>query len=351
MISPYSLTLPGGVQGQILALANALRDRGIEVRVLGPCDGPPPETYITPLGNSLPTASNGSIAPIAPDLSATLRTIRAIKEEQFDVIHLHEPLSPGPTMTTLVVKPAPLVGTFHAAGSSKAYKWLKPIVERLASQLDVRCAVSPAAERLAKSALGGKYKLLFNAIEIQRYKKTSKKPNDKPTIFFLGRHEPRKGLKFLIKAMEELPLDVHLQIAGDGPETEQLKSSTRNNPRIEWLGRLDTREKNMRLANADLFCVPSLSGESFGVVLLEAMASGTPIVASDLEGYSSVARPDIDAILVPPGDSQALAKGIQSILSDKSKAEKLIKSGAERVRNFSMQKLAKEYEEIYLSCL
>ncbi len=351
MISPYSLTLPGGVQGQILSLANALRDRGIEVRVLGPCDGPPPETSITPLGNSLPTASNGSIAPIAPDPSAALRTIRAVREEQFDVIHLHEPLSPGPTMTTLVVKPAPLIGTFHAAGSSKAYKWLKPIVERLASQLDVRCAVSPAAERLAKSALGGKYELLFNGIEIQRYKKPVKKPNAKPTIFFLGRHEPRKGLKFLIKAMEELPQDIHLQIAGDGPETEQLKSSTRNNPRIEWLSRLSTREKNMRLANADLFCVPSLSGESFGVVLLEAMASGTPIVASDLEGYSNVARADIDAILVPPGDSRALAKGIQSILSDKSKTEKLIKSGAERVKNFSMQKLAKEYEELYLSCL
>ncbi|MEO6159078.1 MAG: glycosyltransferase family 4 protein, partial [Ilumatobacteraceae bacterium] len=113
MFSPYSLSIPGGVQMQVLGLARTLRAAGIEVRVLGPCDGPPPATFVTPLGNSLPTAANGSIAPLAPDPAATLRTIRALIDERFDVIHIHEPYAPGPTMTALLMHPAPVVATFH----------------------------------------------------------------------------------------------------------------------------------------------------------------------------------------------------------------------------------------------
>ena len=127
MICPYSLTLPGGVQGQVLSLSKALVKRGIEVRILGPCDGPPPDNSITPLGNSLPTASNGSIAPIAPDPSAVFRTIRALKDEQFDVIHLHEPLCPGPSVTALLLKTCPASWDFsrcrnwHHLQTSKTY--------------------------------------------------------------------------------------------------------------------------------------------------------------------------------------------------------------------------------------
>ena len=118
LVCPYSLTLPGGVQGQVLGLGRALRDLGVDARVLGPCDGPPPDTFVTPLGNSIPTAANGSMAAIAPDPSASLRTIRALRDEHFDVVHLHEPLAPGPTQTALVFSDRPLVGTFHRAGES-----------------------------------------------------------------------------------------------------------------------------------------------------------------------------------------------------------------------------------------
>ena len=128
VICPYSLTLPGGVQGQVLGLARALRTLGHDVGVLGPCDGPPPEPGVIPLGVSIPTAANGSVAPVAPDISAQLRTIRAIRDEEYDVFHLHEPLAPGPTQTALFVKPGPMVGTFHAAGGSAAYAWLRPLV-------------------------------------------------------------------------------------------------------------------------------------------------------------------------------------------------------------------------------
>src|SRR5579864_5175990 len=118
-VCPYSLTMPGGVQGQVLGLARSLRSLGHEIRVLGPCDGPPPASFVTPLGRSIPTAANGSVAPIAPDPSCALRTIRALRDEDFDVVHLHEPLVPGPTMTTLLVTDTPSLGTFHRAGASQ----------------------------------------------------------------------------------------------------------------------------------------------------------------------------------------------------------------------------------------
>ena len=137
MISPYSLTVPGGVQNQILCLAKAIRKLGIDVRVLGPCDGPPPETGITPLGNSLPMATNGSIAPLAPDAAAQLRVIRALRDEQFDVLHVHEPLAPGPTLTAIVLKQSPIVATYHRSGPSKFYDYFNRPAKWAASRLSL----------------------------------------------------------------------------------------------------------------------------------------------------------------------------------------------------------------------
>src|SRR5688572_31016311 len=128
-----------------MGLARALAGMGIDARVHAPCDGPPPDPCVTPLGASVPTASNGSVAPLAPDPAAQLRTIRALRDEAFDVIHLHEPLAPGPTMTTLLFRNAPLIGTFHRAGDSAAYAALRPAVRWLGRRLDMRCAVSKDA--------------------------------------------------------------------------------------------------------------------------------------------------------------------------------------------------------------
>ena len=162
IVSPYSLTLPGGVQGQILSLARVLRQKGHETRVLGPCDGPPPDAGVTPLGNSLPTAANGSIAPIAPDMPAQLRTIRALREEAFDVVHLHEPLAPGPTHTALLFRSAPTIGTFHAAGDSASYKYLRPMVRWEALHLVLpRVVVDPRISRKVHSE-GGRHHHVVN---------------------------------------------------------------------------------------------------------------------------------------------------------------------------------------------
>src|SRR5437763_1751588 len=202
---------------------------------------------------------------------------------------------------------------------------------------------------LARSmrALGGQYELLHDGIEIERFSKTTPAPTTAPTIFFVGRHEPRKGLAVLLDALAYLPSDIAVWIGGDGPETETLMARAGDDPRVEWLGRLDDEQVARRLAGADVFCAPSLHGESFGVVLLEAMAAQTPIVASDLPGYRNVARAGQDALLVPPGDSQALARALLDVLERPTMAESLVASGEARAAEFSMDTLAERYLDLY----
>ena len=346
MISPYSLTVPGGVQNQILALAKSIRRLGTDVRVLGPCDGPPPDTGITPLGNSLPTATNGSIAPLAPDAAAQLRVIRALRDEQFDVLHVHEPLAPGPTITSIVLKQSPIVATYHRSGHSKFYDYFNRPARWVASRVEINCAVSEEAAKTAKDALGGNYEILFNGIDLDLYQ-GDKEKNQTPTILFIGRHEPRKGLKILLEALRYLPDNVRLWIASEGPETNHLKEENANDDRIVWLGTISDVEKVKRLQECSVLCAPSLGGESFGIVLLEAMAAKTPIVASSIPGYIKLARGGKDALLPNPGDPIALSDGLRSVLFGENIAKTLSKSGRERAEQFSMDELAKRYQKIY----
>ena len=347
LVCPYSLSLPGGVQGQVLGLARALRSAGHEVRVLGPCDGPPPDGGVTPLGNCVPLAANGSVAPIAPDPACALRTIRALRDEAFDVVHLHEPMVPGPCLTTVLFSSAPMVATFHAAGVSAAYRWLGPILGWLSERFSASAVVSEDARTLAATYLGGEYEQLFNGIEIEPYAKAVPTPTSGPTIFFIGRHEPRKGLAVLLDALDQLPADVRVWVGSDGPETATLRARTAGDPRVEWLGRINDEEKAARMAGAHVFCAPSLHGESFGVVLLEAMAARTAIVASDLPGYRNVARPDREALLVPPGDVDALATALRRALTESDTTEALLAAGDARADEFSMDRLAERYVALY----
>jgi phosphatidylinositol alpha-mannosyltransferase len=347
LVCPYSLTLPGGVQGQVLGLGRALRNMGVEARVLGPCDGPPPDTFVTPLGNSMPTASNGSMAAIAPDPAASLRTIRALRDEQFDVVHLHEPLAPGPTLTALVFSDGPMVGTFHRAGESSWYRAFRPLGVWACSHLAVRTAVSEEARAAVNRTFGGTYEVVWNGIDIVKYRDAEPWPTSGPTILFIGRHEPRKGLAVLIEAFARLPQDTRLWVASEGPETARLRHATQDDDRIEWLGVINEQEKTRRIRGAGVLCAPSLHGESFGVILLEGMAAGTAVVASDLVGYRNVARPDQDALLTPPGDPIALAEALAVALEGGARTEALIASAARRAAAFSLDSLAERYLELY----
>ena len=344
IICPYSLTLPGGVQGQVLGLGRALRQMGVDARILGPCDGPPPDPAVTPLGNSLPTGDNGSMAAIAPDPSASLRTVRALRDEDFDVLHIHEPLAPGPAITAMVVGACPMVGTFHRAGGHS--RWLRatrPIARYGVKHLTLRTAVSEEARAFARDSIGGEYELVWNGIDVERYRDAEPWPVEGPTIFFVGRHEPRKGLAVLIEAMGLLPPEVRLWVAGSGPDTERLRQGIGADGRIEWLGRIGEDEKVRRIRGAQAFCAPSLHGESFGIVLLEGMAAGTPVVASELPGYRRVARPGTDARLVPPGDPAALAKALEAALAGGPDTEAMVAAGRARADEFSMDSLARLY--------
>ncbi len=348
LVSPYSLTIPGGVQGQVLGLARALRATGHEARVLAPCDGPPPAAFVTPLGRSVPTAANGSVAPLAPDPSAALRTIRALRDEAFDVLHLHEPLAPGPCLTAVLMGGTPIVGTFHAAGDSAPYRYLswslRPILRQ---RMAVRCAVSPDAVDLAQRYLGGHYELLFNAIEVDAFRSVTPWPTEGPTIFFLGRHEPRKGLDVLLCALSDVPPDVRVWVGGDGPQTEELKVRHARDHRIEWLGRISDDERAARMRGCTVYCSPSVRGESFGMVLLEAMAAGCALVASDLPGHRNVATDGVDALLAPVGDPVGLAKALRRVLEEPGLRADLVAGGTRRADELSMTHLAARYAAIY----
>jgi len=347
MVCPYSLSVPGGVQAQVMGLSRELRRMGIEVRVLAPCDGPPPATFVTPLGNSLPTSANGSIAPLAPDPSCQLRTIRTLIDEEFDVLHLHEPFLPGPTQTATLLHTAPIIGTFHSAGESAAYKYLRRPVLAASHRLAHRVAVSKDAEELVHRYIGGEYEILFNGVELDQYATIGPYPTVGPTVFFLGRHEERKGLDVLLAAMRQLPDDVRLWVAGTGPDTARLRAQYAGDSRIEWLGRITDEEKVARLKGATVFCAPSLHGESFGVVLVEAMAADTAIVASGLDGYRNVATDDVNAVLVEPGDVGALAAGLKRALYDSDLRGRLVAAGGPRADEFSMRRLAELYAAHY----
>jgi phosphatidylinositol alpha-mannosyltransferase len=289
------------------------------------------------------------VAPIAPDIPAQLRLIRALRDEDFDVINIHEPLAPGVSTTALLVKSAPLVGTFHAAGEEGPYgpfAWTTPALGRMLRRLDRRVAVSADAAELAGRYFGGDYELAFNGVAARRIIETPPWATEGPTIFFIARHEPRKGLAVLLEALAHLPADLRVWVAGDGPQTDELRARFPDS-RVEWLGRISDEEKFARLRGADLFCVPSLGGESFGVVLLEGMAAATPVVASGLDAYAAVARHGADAELFKPGDAHELASAVMRVFDDDVRRAGLVESGLARAGQFSMRALAKLYLTLF----
>ena len=355
LVCPYSLSLPGGVQGQVLGLARTLRQRGISATVLGPCDGPPPEAGVISVGPSVSLAANGSVAPLAPDPPAIRRTLEVLAAQRPDVLHLHEPLVPGPALTALLAGSVPAVGTFHASGRVPAYVWLRPAVRAVARRIGLRTAVSPEARALAERWLGGACHVLPNGVEVERFAKADPWPapgtpgGSGRAILFVGRHEPRKGLDVLLSAFARLDRDAVLWVAGEGPNTTALAASAP--PGVEWLGRISDEELAQRLRAAAVFCAPSLHGESFGVVLLEAMAAGTPVVASDIAGYRDVARDGREALLFPGGDVAALTDGLRRVLDDSSLAARLVEAGTARACGFSMERLAARYVDLYQGLL
>jgi phosphatidylinositol alpha-mannosyltransferase len=360
MLSPYSLSRPGGVQGQVLGLARALRHLGHEVTVIGPKDpdereladkgdgGLSGETFV--MGNTTALRSNGSVAPVTISPISAMRAERFVRKGGFDVLHLHEPLAPVAAYGFVVSAPVPMVGTYHRSGVSKWVPVLKPLVKLVGSCLQVRVAVSEAARETAERSSKGEYELLFNGVDMDRFALTDPVPSNRPTVLFLGRHEARKGLGVLLDAFALLERPAVLWVAGDGPQGEVQRRRNPESDRVKWLGVLSDREVDARLVGADVLCAPSLRGESFGMVVLEGMAARCAVVASDLPGYRSAASGH--AALVPPGDTTALSRALGVALADAAEGSgqssvDALKAAQTHAQGWSMETLAERYVDIY----
>ena len=345
MICPYSMSRPGGVQGQVLGLARELRQLDVDVRIVAPCDGPPPDATIVSVGPTVEWESNGSIAPISPGRATARRTAEALRTLEPDVVHLHEPIVPGPDRQRVDRLQRPDGRDVPRRGRG-AVPMAAAGVALADDAAHVRVAVSESArETAAGNWSGAEYTVLWNGIEIERIASAAPAPSPRPTVLFIGRHEPRKGLEVLLDAWAGIDRDARLQIVGVGPQTEELRRRAVGD--VEWFGTVTDAPRNELLRGATAFCAPSLRGESFGVVLLEAMAAGAPIVASAIEGYQNVARAGQDALLVPPGDVGALRDALRRLLDDSAPGPALVASGRERAEQFSMRRLAERYLELY----
>ena len=345
MVCPYSLTRPGGVQGQAIGLTRELRKLGVDVRLLGPCDGPPPGPGVISVGPSRNWENNGSVAPIAAGKIVARRTLDVQERLEPDIVHLHEPVVPGPTLALLVDRDAPTVGTFHISGEIGS-EWLLPAVRRRLDKLSARVAVSEAARETAIRSYGQPdFGLLWNGVEVERFATAEPWPTRRPVVLFVGRHEPRKGLSVLLDAWEGIERDAVLWVAGSGPQTDVL--ARRNVRAVEWVGSVTDEERNRRLRAATVFCAPAVGSESFGVVLLEAMAAGAAVVASRIDGYANVAREGREGILAAPDDPVALRDALRRVLDDAALRERLVAAGRQRAEELSMARLAEAYADLY----
>lgn len=353
LVCPYSVTYPGGVGAQVLGLAAALRRGGHVADVIAPCDGEPPPGVLT-TGRSLRIPVNGSIAPMSPTPSSARRTTSLLRVGNYDVIHLHEPLAPSITIPALLSTAAPLVGTFHAAGHRTPYRWSAPVLRPLSRRLRARVAVSESARSLAAQHLGGTYEIIPNGIDLRTFapRQAARPSSGPPTVLFLGRHEDRKGLSVLLEAFTALPVDARLLVAGTGPQTARLREQFGDADRVTWLGWLDDAGKVEHLFAADVVCAPSLHGESFGLVLLEALAAGCAVVASDIVGYRDLlSRAPGAARLVPPGDPGALRRVLLELLGDPALLRSLGDAGTAATlghgRGLGLDELATCYLSVY----
>jgi len=355
LVCPYSWDVPGGVQEHIRGLAEALIDLGHEVSVISPADDDAAlPSYVVPAGRAVPVPYNGSVARLAFGFLSASRVRRWLKEGAFDVLHVHEPTAPSLSLLACWVADGPIVATVHTAiPRSRALHVAQPILQSALEKISGRIAVSEAARTTLVEHLGGDAVLIPNGVAVRRFEKADPLPGwpgPGGALGFLGRiDEPRKGLAVLLDAWAEIDRDARLQVVGVGQQSEELQGRAVGD--VEWFGPVTDAPRNALLRGATAFCAPSLRGESFGVVLLEAMAAGAPIVASAIEGYENVARPGQDALLVPPGDVGALRDALRRLLDDPALRARLVASGHQRAEQFSMRRLAQRYLELYARAL
>ena len=364
MDSPYDFTWPGGVTAHVTQLARELGRSGHEVQVLAP-HSPSRESQDAdlhvPLGRSVPLPSGGSIARVSLSWWLYPKVRALLRKEQFDVIHLHEPMAPILPLCVLEFSDSVNVGTFHASYARQhLYRITHPIIKRWQQRLHGNIAVSPAARRYVNNTFPGDYEIIPNGIDFKHFS-TNVAPmpqyqDGKINILFVGRLEKRMGLRYLLEAYGKLKWDlpnIRLIVVGPGnPDKESYRvMSSQTLQDVEFVGRVAYDDLPRYYASADIFCSPATGAESFGIVLLEAMSAGKPVVASDIEGFRGVMTHGEQGLLVPKKDSNALAEALGMLARDPELRRKLGGNGNRLAEEYRWEVVAGRVEAYYNTCL
>lgn len=358
IVCPYTWDVPGGVQAHVRDLAERLLALGHEVSVLTPVDDPDRADlprYVVPAGRAVPVPYNGSVARLAFGPLTLTRTRRWLRDGAFDVLHVHEPVVPSLSMLACFAASGPMVATFHTSTSrSRALQVFGTVLQPGLEKITGRIAVSPAARRVVVEHLGGDAVLIPNGVDVARFTGATALPGAPagPTVVFLGRiDEPRKGLAVLLEALPELVErvpDVRLLVGGPGDVAEvraSIPASLRD--RVRLLGLVDEADKARLYASGTVYCAPNTRGESFGIVLIEAMATGTPVVASDLEAFRRVLEDGRAGVLTPVGDAAALAGALADLLGDPDRRSALAARGRALVEQYDWSRVTARIVEVY----
>ena len=358
MVCPYSFDVPGGVQSHVLQLAEVMRRYGHEVSVLAPTSAEAHVSlpdYVVSGGKAVPIPYNGSVARLRFGPATHRKVKKWLAAGEFDVLHLHEPNAPSLSMLALKIAEGPIVATFHTSTTkSLTLSVFEPILRPMHEKIVGRIAVSDLARRWQMEALGSDAVEIPNGVDVASFASApplAGYPRPEKTVLFLGRFdEPRKGMAVLLAALpalvERFP-GIQILIVGRGDEDELRAAAGSLGGHLHFLGQVDDAQKASAMRSADVYCAPHTGGESFGIVLVEAMASGTAVVASDLDAFRRVLDDGRAGRLVGVDDSAALAAGLIEVLTDDAVRERYIECATQSVHRYDWSVVAKQIMRVY----
>jgi phosphatidylinositol alpha-mannosyltransferase len=363
-VSPYDFAHSGGVQRHIASLGRELQSRGHEVSILAPCTRNESavdvgDADLRTFGRSVPVPTAGSVARISLSVWHEWRLKTMLDNEQFDIVHIHEPLMPMFALTASRFSPSPTIGTFHAynEGRGKGYMFWKKVLNRGAIRLNGRIAVSEPARDFASRYFEGDYRVIPNGLDVERFSTPAPKPSvlkdDAMNLVFVGRmNEPRKGLRYVLGAYSllkwEYP-DLRLIVVGAGiPDRESYRiMGERSLDDVVFVGPVTDAELPGYYQNADIFLAPNTGKESFGFIIIEAMSASTPIVASDIPGFASVMTDGREGLLVPPKDEAAMAQAIKKLIENPGLRTQFAVDGRATVNQYRWSRVADRVLDYY----
>jgi len=370
LVTPYDWSYPGGVRDHVSHLAEQFIAMGHDVRILAPASGNKArllEKYVLKMGWTTPIPINGSIARILLDPSLSLRVRRVLQREHFDILHVHEPLVPGLSQQALRLSHTLTVGTFHAASYSSmystsqlAYASTYPLLRPLFRRLSGCIAVSTAARQFVQRYFPADYRIIPNGVNLDRFDSTVLPMPDymdgRHNILFVGRFEKRKGAKYLLRAIpyiRERHPEARFILVGEGRLRAgfQRYVEKRGWSDVVFTGYVSDADLPRYFASAHIFCAPATGGESLGIVLLEAMASGTPIVASNIRGYATVVNDRVDGLLTMPRQPEELANAISFLLEHDAIRQQIALAGKQKARDYAWPYVAQQIMDYYLELL